>query len=71
MFKSLVNAFSKLATVHALGSIPYNYKIISKGGPTNLLLFLSSIISMEGYAQVVGRCFLYTGDVVRPGTNSM
>ena len=44
---------------------------ISKGGLTHLLFFLSSIISLEIYAQTFGQRFVETGDVSRPGTNSM
>ena len=44
---------------------------VSKGGLTHLLFFLSSIISLEIYAQTFGQRFLETGDVSRPGTNSM
>ena len=39
---------------------------ISKGGLTHLLFFLSSIISLEIYAQVFGQRFLETGDVPWP-----
>ena len=43
---------------------------ISKGGLTHLLFFLSSIISLEIYAQTFNQRFLKTSDVSRPGTNS-
>ena len=44
---------------------------VSKGDLTHLLLFLSSNISLEFYAKFEGQRFLETGDVSRPGTNSM
>ena len=36
-----------------------------------MLFFLSSNISLEFYAKFEGQRFLETGDVSRPGTNSM
>ena len=42
---------------------------ISKGGLTHLLLFLSSIISLEIYAQTFGQRFLETGVASRPGSH--
>ena len=44
---------------------------VSNGGLTHLLFFLSSNISLEFYAKFEGQRFLETGDVSRPGTNSM
>ena len=44
---------------------------VYKGGLTHLLFFLSSNICFEFYANFDGQCFLETGDVSRPGTNSM
>ena len=44
---------------------------ISEGGITHLLFFLSSIISLEIYAQVFGQRFLETGDVSRPVIDSI
>ena len=44
---------------------------VSKGGLTHLLFFISSNISLEFYAKFEGQRFLETGDVSRPGTNSM
>ena len=44
---------------------------VSKGGPTHLLFFLSTNISLEFYARFEGQIFLETGDVSIPGTNSM
>ena len=44
---------------------------VSKGGMMHLLFFLSSNISLEFYAKFEGQRFLETGDVSRPGTNSM
>ena len=46
-------------------------KSITKGGITHLLFFLSSNISFELNAKFEGQRFLETGDVSRPGTNSM
>ena len=44
---------------------------VSKGGLTHFLFFLSSNISFEFDAKFEGQRFLETGDVSRPGTNSM
>ena len=44
---------------------------ISKGGITYLLFRQMSNISLEFYAKFEGQRFLETGDVSRPGTNSM
>ena len=44
---------------------------ISKGGIPHLLFFLSLNISLEFYAKFEGQRFLETGDVSRPGTDSM
>ena len=41
------------------------------GGPTHLLFFLSSNISLKIYAKFESQRFLETGDVSRPGTNFM
>ena len=44
---------------------------VSKGGLTHLLFFLSSNISLQFYAKFEGQRFIETGDVSRPGTNSI
>ena len=44
---------------------------VSKGGLTHFLFVLSSNIGLEFYAKFEGQRFLETGDVSRPGTNSM
>ena len=44
---------------------------VSKCFLTHLRLFLSSIISLELYAQTFGQRFLETDDASRPGTNPM
>ena len=65
-----VNVFSKLATSQDQGSIPCDQEGL-KGGLTHFLFFLSSNISLEFDAKFDAQRFLETGDVSRPGTNSM
>ena len=59
-----VNVFSKLAMSHVI-------RRVSKGGVTHLLFYISSNIGLEFYAKFEGQRFVETGDVSRPGTNSM
>ena len=65
-----VNVFSKLAMSQDLGQF-HVIRRISKCGITHLLFFLSSNASLEFYAKFEGQRFLETGDVSKPGTNSM
>ena len=68
--KVRVSVFSKLAKSHDLVSIPCDREDL-KGGLTHLRFLLSSNISWVFYAKFGGQRFLETGDVSRPGTNSM
>ena len=65
-----VNVFSKLAMSQDLGQF-HVVRRVHKGVPTHLLFFLSSNITLEFYAKFEGQRFLETGDVSKPGTNSM
>ena len=65
-----VNVFSKLAMYKTWDQF-HVIRMVPKSGLTHLLFFLTSNISLEFYAKFEGQRFLETGDVSRPGTNSM
>ena len=70
MSNSGVNVFSKQARFHDLGPIPSNAGNL-QGWPITMDFFLSLIFMLEIYVQFWYQRFLESGDVSRPGTNSM
>ena len=66
-----VNVFSKLAISQDLGKIPRHQEGLQ--GLPNAFAFISIVEYQFGifYAKFEGQRFLETGDVSRPGNNSM